>query len=178
MKYYHDVMLDLETFGNGKNACIVQIGACFFDRRTGDIGKTFKCNVDARSSVASGAEMDADTVYWWLDQSDNAINSICDKPLLGIQTAMQDLNLFLEGADNIWSHATFDFVIIQETFKRLNIKPLFSYRFARDIRTLVELAGVKTGSYIREGVHHDALADCFHQVRYCTDAIKKLWISK
>lgn len=169
-----DIMLDLETFGNGKNACIVQIGACYFDRVTGEIGFTFKVNVDARSSVKSGADIDADPIYFWLAQSREAIDSITAAPLLNINEAMAQLNIFLTDAKNIWSHATFDFVIMTETFKRLGIKPAFHYRAARDIRTLVELANVATSKHVREGTHHDALEDCKFQVKYCVTALNKI----
>ena len=64
-----DVMLDFETFGNGKNACICQIGVAYFDRKTGKIGKTWKVNVDARTSQASGAGFYADTGYFLPSQS-------------------------------------------------------------------------------------------------------------
>lgn len=167
-------MLDLESFGNGKNACVVQIGACYFDRVSGEIGKTFKVNVDARSSVESGADMDADTVYWWLSQSREAIDSVTSDPKLTIVDSFNQLNAFLINAESVWSHATFDFVIVQETFKRLGIKPTFSFRTARDIRTLVNLANITVSKTPREGLHHDALEDCKHQVKYCVEAMNKL----
>lgn len=170
-----DVMLDFETFGNGNNACIVQVGACYFDRKTGEIGKTFKENVDARTSVQSGADIDADTIYWWLSQSSEAIQSVTQGELNPICETMVRLNEFLADAECFWSHATFDFVILMHTLRRLRIKPSFSYRTARDIRTLVDLAGVhpKKGR-VREGVHHDALDDCRFQVGYCVEAFNKL----
>ena len=34
----HEVMLDLETFGTGVHSVIVQIGAVYFDRHTGETG--------------------------------------------------------------------------------------------------------------------------------------------
>lgn len=169
-----DVMIDLETLGNGKNACVTQIGACYFDRETGEIGKTFKVNVDARSSVKSGAEIDADTVYWWLKQSPEAVKSMTEGELLNITDAFNLLNTFLADAKCIWSHATFDFVIITETYKRLGIKTLFKYRAARDIRTLIDLAKVTIDDTPRTGVHHDGLADAEHQVKYCVKAFNKL----
>lgn len=171
-----DVMLDIESLGNGKNATIVQVAAVFFDRATGKLGKSFKVNIDARSAVQSGAELDADTVYWWLSQSREAINSITEQPLFDIRLAMNDLNDFLESAVAIWSHATFDFVIITETFKRLGIKTKFHYRTCRDIRTLVDLANINTKDYqpTFEGVQHDALYDCIHQIKYCVVAFQKL----
>ena len=170
----HDVMIDLETLGNGDHAAICQIGACYFDRYTGEIGNTFKINVNAASAAKHGGQLDASTVYWWLSQSQEARDSILADPKLDIVDAMNKLNAFLAGAHRIWSHATFDFVIISNTFRKLGIKPLFSYRAARDIRTLVDLANVTVTKTERTGTHHDGLADALHQVKYCVKAINKL----
>ncbi len=170
----NSVMLDFETFGNGKNACVTQIGACYFDELTGEIGATYKCNVDARSAQASGADLDADTVYWWLKQDPKAIASMIADPLVDIRQAFIELNDFLSNAKSVWSHSTFDFVILQETLKRLGIKPSFRFSVARDIRTLGHLAGGKKPTVQREGTHHDALDDCFYQVAYCCEALRKI----
>lgn len=169
-----DVMIDFETLGNGKNAAVCQVGACFFNRDTGEIISTFKRNIDARSAVKSGAELDADTVYWWLSQCREAIDSISEGPLHEITATFAELNNYLEPAEAIWSHATFDFVILSETIKRLGLKPKYSYRAARDIRTLLDLSGVDYKDFQREGVHHDGLSDAIHQVKYCTYALNKL----
>jgi len=164
-------MIDIETLGNGKHACIAQIGACSFDKT-----KTFKVNVDARDASRMGCDIDADTVYWWLQQSEAARQSIC-APGVPICDALNQLNDFLSDADEVWSHATFDFVIVTNTMKDLNIKPKFSYRTARDIRTLVALAKIDPFKN-RNGVHHDALDDCLYQVDYCSEAMAKLEVSK
>ncbi len=172
-----DVMIDIETLGNGKNACVVQIGACYFNRTTGEIGETFKRNISAQSAVKSGAEIDADTVLWWLKQSKDAVASITAEPQEPITDVFNALNDFLSNAKNIWSHATFDFVIIQETYKRLGIKMKFRYSAARDIRTLVDLANVHDkfdNAALRVGTHHDGLDDALHQVKYCVICFNKL----
>jgi len=171
-----DVMLDLETFGTGPDAVIVQIGACFFDRATGEIGETFKVNVTPKSAIESGAIMDADTVCWWMNQSEAARKSILAEPQLDIETAMIQLNQFLSPAKAIWSHATFDFVIVTQTLRRLKIKPKFRYQAARDIRTLNDLGktALTNTPSIRDGVHHDALEDCKFQVKYCVVALNSL----
>ena len=169
-----DAMLDFESFGHTKHACIVQVGACYFDRVTGEIGEVFKANIDARTAVQTGATIDADTVYWWLSQSKEAIASITAQPLLPIADVMRDLNQFLAPAKCIWSHATFDFVLLTEALKRLDIKPAFHYRTARDIRTLTDFARVTIDKQARDGVHHDALDDCKFQVKYCVLALNKL----
>lgn len=167
----NDLMVDLETFGNGKNACIVQIGACYFNRTTGEIGETFKFNIDARGS---NGDLDPDTVYWWLSQSKEAIASITADPKEPLERVMNEFNDFAQGAKKIWSHATFDFVILQETFRRLKIKPKFRYTVARDIRTLTDLANVTFSKVTREGLHHDALDDCKFQVKYCVECFNKI----
>lgn len=169
-----DVMVDIESFGNGKNACIVQVGAIYFDRQTGELGESYAANIDARTAVSSGAELDADTVYWWLSQGADAIKSITAQPLQDIRVVMNQLNGFLCDAKAIWSHATFDFVVLTETYRRLEIKPRFHYRACRDIRTLVDMAGVSTKSFVREGIHHSALDDCKYQITYCVEALKRL----
>ncbi len=169
-----DVMLDFETLGNGKNALVCQVGACYFDRVTGEIGATFKMNIDARTAQKSGGEFDADTVYWWLSQSREAIDSFTKGELVPIEKAMNDLNDFFEPCKAIWSHATFDFVVLTETLKRLGIKPKFRYKVARDLRTAVDLGKITISKVTREGVHHDALDDCKHQVKYLVEALNRL----
>lgn len=95
------------------------------------------------------------------------------EPGLYVHDAMNAFLNFASEAKQIWSHATFDFVIVQETLKALRLPPL-SYKAARDIRTLVDLSGVQYKKRPRPGVHHDALHDCVFQVGYCVEAFKQL----
>jgi len=46
-----DVMLDLETMGNGSSAAIIAIGAVEFDMVEGTLGNEFYSVVDLDSSV-------------------------------------------------------------------------------------------------------------------------------
>lgn len=169
-----DVMIDLETWGNGTDALVVQIGAVYFDRETGQLGNEFKINIDAEDAVKSGARIEPATVYWWLRQEAAAQDSIITGQLYNEKYAFVKLNEFLEHAECIWSHATFDFPIVMASLKRLHIKPLFSFRSARDIRTLLDLAKFSFYTVPRDGVHHDGLDDAKHQVKYCVMAMKKL----
>lgn len=170
----NDVMIDFETLGNGKNKCLCQIGAVYFDRISGELGTEFKANIDARTHTKYGGQLDADTVYWWLKQSDNARVSIMTEPLQDIKEVMTNLNIFLSTAKRIWSHATFDFVTLQETLKQLEIKPLFKYSSGLDLRTLTYLGKVKVDNVKREGTHHDALDDCKHQVKYAVASLNSI----
>ncbi len=170
-----DVMIDFETFGNGQNqqATICQVGACYFDKVTGEIGPTFAANIDARSCQKIGSTLDADTVYWWLQQSEAARQSLMDNQR-DIKDVFNNLNHFLSGAERIWSHATFDFVLLNNTMKTLEIKPAFSYKAGLDLRTLTYLAKVSTSDFVRDGTHHNGLADAIFQVKYAVAAMTKI----
>lgn len=173
-----DVMIDFETFGNGDNNCICQVGAVYFDRTTGELGTEFKANIDAESHAKRGAVLAASTVYWWLGQSEAARASILEQPRLDVVEAMTALNTFLADADRIWSHATFDFVILMDTLRKLGIKPTFGYKAGLDLRTLVYLAGTQVSSVVREGTHHDGLADAKHQVKYAVGSMNAVKTNK
>lgn len=173
-----DVMLDLETLGKNENKALCQIGAIYFDKVTGELGESFKINVDACSHETYGGKVDADTVYWWLSQSEAARNSILAQPRVPLFTALTALNAFLANATRIWSHATFDFVTIMHAMKQAGIKPNFSFKAGMDLRTLVYLAGKSTSNTVRTGTHHDALADCEHQVKYCVSALNAIKTNK
>jgi len=41
-----DIMLDIETMGIRPTSAIVQLGACYFDRITGEIGDKFFMRTD------------------------------------------------------------------------------------------------------------------------------------
>ena len=168
-----DLMVDIETFGNTKNSVIVQIGACYFDRKTGEIGDTFFTNVDADSGFRRGFKATGSTLYWWLEQDKEAQQALlADRK--DVFDAITDFNAFAKKAARVWSHATFDFVILMNHFEQMNIKPKFHYRAARDLRTLVDLANWDHWDYERVGTHHNGLDDCIYQVRYAVDCLNAI----
>lgn len=164
-----DIMIDLETLGTRSSAAIIQIGACYFDRNTGNIGNTFEVNIDEFDDKFT---MDMSTIAWWLKQSDQARASVTEEgaPMI---TAMLKLKDFLQGGDCLWAHATFDIPIIQHAFEVFGLKNPIPFRGMRDIRTLMDIADHKSEKP-REGVHHTALDDALFQVQYCVEALNKL----
>jgi len=172
-----DLMVDLETMGNKANAPITQIGAVYFDIKTGDTRDPYIVNIDLADSMKHGAVPSGDTIMWWLSQSDEARKGLTDGDIqyMKEETALRDFNRFAKGAKTIWSHATFDFVILMTSMERRNIKPTFHYRVARDIRTLTSLLDKEQREEgLRVGTHHNALDDAMHQIKYCCVAYKKL----
>ena len=58
-----DVMIDFETLGNSNNAVVVQIGACYFDRKTGEIGYKFETNIDNDIGIINNTALDVISDY-------------------------------------------------------------------------------------------------------------------
>ncbi len=59
-----DLMLDIETLDVKTTAVITQLGACYFDRYTGKIGRTFLQNISVGSCLMYGLTVDEQTINW------------------------------------------------------------------------------------------------------------------
>lgn len=164
-------MIDLETLGTRSSAAIIQIGACYFDRKTGKIGDTFQTNVKYETGD-DRFTTDYPTIAWWLQQEEEARISVTRDGMY-IPEAMETLAEFLDGAQCLWAHATFDLPIIQYAFEKTGFKNPVPFRGMRDIRTLMDITGHKSEKP-REGTHHTALDDAKFQVQYCVEALNKI----
>lgn len=164
-------MLDLETLGTNYGAVITQIGACYFDRYTGEIGEKFQVNIDMEDSVREGFKIEPGSVLFWFDQPKKTFL----ENGLPVRIAMKLYGRFVRRAECVWSHATFDFGMIQDACHRLGMEQVMKYRVTKDIRTLMELADIHKDdeNSSRENAH-DALADCLYQVNYCVKAFNKI----
>lgn len=74
------MMLDLETMGNKSNSVILSVGAVMFDIETGEIGEYFYERIEFQSALDVGLKINADTVEWWMKQSDEARAQLFEKP--------------------------------------------------------------------------------------------------
>lgn len=173
----NNVMLDLETLGNGNNAAIVSIGAVMFDPYHNAIGSEFYIEIEINSAAYYG-QMDASTVQWWMGQSDEAralfTNKENKQPL---KTALIEFQNWIDQTGEfkgriVWGNGScFDNVILGNAFKALKLHQPWPFYGDRDVRTIVDL-----GKQLRAinpkkdipfiGVAHNALDDAKHQARY------------
>lgn len=178
------LMIDLETMGNKPNAPIVSIGAVFFEPSTAELGAAFYRVVSLKSAVSGGAVPDADTIMWWMQQSEEARAAIFDKDAITISAALIKLNTFIrDNADSgkvqVWGNgATFDNVILRASYDRESIPCVWHFANDRDVRTIVELGraiGINPRRDIPfEGDMHNALADAKYQAKYVSAIWQKL----
>lgn len=167
----NDVMVDLETLGNGPNAAIIAIGAVKFDAATG-LGEEFYKIVDLESSVQSGGVIDAATVLWWMGQSDAARQALLrpGEPLATVLLAFSDWL----GSDRckIWGNgASFDNVIVASAYRRLYLPMPWKFWNDRCYRTVkamnphIPFVGV-------QGTAHNALDDAKSQAQHLIEMLR------
>lgn len=172
-KNMKDLMLDIETLGVSNSAVITQIGACYFDRITGEVGDTFIVNIDIEDSMKHGRTIDGSTIKWWFERPHEQVTFLGNTQTL--QNALSLFSDFAKKSKQVWSHATFDAPIVADAYKTIGLKLPFHYTASRDIRTLIDISHVeKNDTYHTKSKTHYALDDCLYQVEYCVTAFRKL----
>jgi hypothetical protein len=179
------LMLDLETMGNKPDSPIVVLGAVFFEPGTGKIGPQYYTAVDLASELAAGAVPNADTINWWLKQSDEARAAITSDQAIPIGEALFELSDFaLRNCAQprnlkVWGNgASFDNVILRGAYERCGVPPCWSWYNDLDVRTIVYL-GRQVGFDPKrdlpfDGERHNALADAVHQAQYVSAIHQRL----
>lgn len=164
-----NVMVDIETLGNGSHSAILSIGAVQFDE-TG-IGGQFYVRVDAESCVRAGMTLDVSTVLWWFRQSDAARNEVADGGV-DIRAALEDLAKWWPTKATFWGNgATFDNVIVANAYQRLGIQRPWGYTSDRCYRTMKAMfPAIKADS--TGGVAHNALSDALYQAEHMVKIMK------
>lgn len=185
------IMLDLETLGTGNSAAIVAIGAVRFDPygEPPPFGEedSFFQSVSAESAVAVGGIIDAHTVLWWMQQSDDARRKTFRQDGCALQEALVAFGEWCALGDDgtgkyppdqiaMWGNgATFDNVIIRSAFKSVGLTPPWSFRDDRCYRTVVSLIPpARRPHLVFEGIPHHAVDDALYQAQYLQACYKIL----
>jgi len=178
------VMLDLETLSTRKDAAIIQLAATPFDPITGERGEPFCAYIHNPSGFIS-----AQTVAWWMQQTQAAHLGSCVADTTIAETEesvlhdfahwLKHLYLTNEAAcEALWSHgATFDIVVLENTYERVGMTKPWSYKIERDTRTLYAIApggmpAIPGG--VDEHRQHDAVYDCEVQIAQVVGALRAI----
>ncbi len=163
-----DVMIDLETMGQGHDAAIVAIGAVEFDRTARETGQEFYLTVDLESAVRCGGVIDPSTVMWWMRQSEHARQALDGKS--DIAQALATFSGWLRSRGDlsqvrIWGNGSdFDNVILANAYRRLLLPTPWKFWNNRCYRTWKNEH--REVSMERSGTHHNALDDAVSQARH------------
>jgi len=184
-----DVMLDLETLGNGPGCAIVAIGAVPFAYHDGAaqiIGNGFYQVINVASSMCFGLRADASTLQWWGEQApearaviDAAMDATMSQPVLA---ALALFDRWLEEVSGksardsdvrIWGNgADFDNAILAHVYRVAGLEPPWKFFNNRCYRTLKN-TGPKL-PLLRVGTHHNALDDARTQALHAVNILRAL----
>jgi hypothetical protein len=188
-----DVMLDLETVGLCDNAVITQLSAVAFSIDNGSILDTFDEHIGIKPSVQKGLKIDGSSMEWWFKQPNKVYEEVFVKAMTSetkIEDVLSRFDTWLKslkdrfGVDyksniNMWGNgALADNKWIRQAYKVCNMEPPWAFYEDRDVRTIVEL-GRRLFDYeyrktLFEGTVHNAVDDCKHQIKYCSEIYGKL----
>lgn len=171
-----DCMVDIEAMSSESNAAIVQIGAVAFDPNTDDIYNEFSVNIDLKDAMKYGV-VSADTIYWWFSQNDDVRKSITinKQPLW---KALASFGSFYKSNNckALWSHTTYDAVVLINAYKATDTRSPFHYRDTADLRTLnkIENEAYKSNRLFEEtkNTQHVAINDARRQAIFVQESYK------
>lgn len=175
--YYDSIMVDIETLGTSPGDVILSVAAVEFNIENGSVGEMFFAKIDLTGSLKDGFNIKADTLDWWLKQSQEAkIMSLGEgTPVFDVLSNLE--SFFRKRAGHtVWGNSNrFDLGLLAAYFKKYDIAIPWDFRLERDVRTLVSFAPKIKDSTPFEGTPHNPVDDCSHQIKYCTKIYKKFF---
>ena len=182
----NDIMIDIETAGNRPGSAILTLGAVAFDAtrpnkellNAGQIrGVTFYERISFDSASQLGLRTDPDTLIWWFNQSREAqaeafratprkpLAEVLDQFSRWLTSATGDrASTKIKSTARLWANSpSFDIVLLESAFQVCRFAPPWHYWHARDLRTLLELAGISHKDKTSPCIPHHALYDAMAQ---------------
>lgn len=163
------MMIDLETLSTDSNAVVSAIGAVIFDMDTKEVVSKYYRVLSFEDQLQLGRKVDESTLAWWFGQSKEASEIYTTKEKTNTHQALKELYSFMvDNSDvqklRVWGNGpSFDLTILETLMKDFGIKPPYSFRNIRCLRTFKEFV-TKDKKVERVGIHHNALDDCLYQI--------------
>lgn len=172
------IMVDIETLGTSKNSVVLAIGAAQFSEK--GVEKKFYEVIDATSCTDWGLVIDARTVMWWLEQSEEARNSLTQTKGKALDIVLKDFATAFNWKDaQVWANGIdFDFTILEEAYKAIGMNAPWAYWSKMDYRTVKNLVprDVYNAIKVEAPIKHNALADAMSQAATLIEMLK--WVNR
>ncbi|MDC6267258.1 3'-5' exonuclease [Lysinibacillus fusiformis] len=190
-----DIMVDIETLGTGENATVFQISAMSFDLTTGDNHDSI--NLIGDIEKYSNLNVEGSTLKWWLNTDKELLTELLNNGTYNEYDLFEALHKWLVTQSTtgdmkdvyLWGNGIlFDNAKLQTNLNSCSVLkyPIY-YKNDRDVRTILELASMKSGlteDEIKESVtdenehKHDALDDITYQIRLVVKCYRMLMKSE
>jgi hypothetical protein len=177
-----DVSIDLETLSTRANCAILSIGAVAFNRHTGKHGPTFYKEIDLDSTMQCG-HVSGSTLTWWMQQSQAARELFSDArrdDKVSLATALDGFAAWYRGLNGQpcpWGNgSSFDITALEHAYVvgGVGLQAPWYFDAVRDMRTIVDAAGIQPSAVPFEGVKHKALDDARHQANVIYASLRKI----
>ena len=169
-------MIDIETLSTSPTAAVIAIGGvAWFEGRVEQY-ETFEVLIDPSKAVGT---RDPRTLQWWDEQDPSVRDRMFSGKASTAEALVQLRNWYLrQGIEEVWANApTFDLIILEASFRALDLEAPWFYRDTRCMRTLTRLAkrkGIDYQGAYQNRAAHDALSDALAQARVVDLILSKL----
>lgn len=176
-----NIMVDLETASTKENAAILSWAMVpFFTDGTEftDMEEFYRV-INLTSCFLAGMDFDKDTQKWWLEQDPKArglflqaedanIHGVASEAYTWLSNLSENYDLYL------WARGLdFDIPKMEWCFRKFVERPLpYKYSHKMDVRTVLKFMQIDQSQFEMQGIKHNALDDCKHDIRMIQEAYK------
>lgn len=178
-----NIMVDLETTSTKENSAILSWAMVpfFTDGQEVEDAEPMVLYIDLGSCFFAKMDIDKDTQDWWAQQTPNARASILTAEKVSIQNASMEvygwMSRLAEKYDlYMWARGLdFDIPKIEWCLRKFVGRELpYKYSHKMDVRTVLKFMGVDQTQFEFEGVRHNAVDDCNHDIKMIWFAYNRL----
>jgi hypothetical protein len=174
--------IDLETLDTRPHSVILSLGAVLFDPDSlKPPHRSLSLTLDVDQQLALGRTVSDSTLEWWSRQNSQAQQqAFSDTGRVSLDDALDQLNRFLVGVDQIWAQGpVFDIVMLENLMTQLARPAPWHYWQIRDSRTIFEFLGLDPRRDLTESgeITHCAVDDARVQsiaVQICRARLREL----
>jgi hypothetical protein len=163
-------MIDLETLDVFPTATVLSLGAVKFDPTTDAEPHSelyFKISIDDQDRL--GRTVSDSTIEWWGRQDPKIMEEAFDQSnpneVMTVEQALDSLNRWVVGVDEIWGHGYgFDITILENMYRNVG-KPIpWQFWQISDARTITKRMPKDPRKDMQTNLHN-ALADAYYQAK-------------
>ncbi len=181
-------MVDIETLGTSTESVVVQLAIqpWIMDDESVKIAPMFyDIPIGPQLDMIPARSVSADTLGWWMKQSDAARESInfiggdFEELKASMLHMIRQFSVIANGQPyEVWARGPqFDIAIIESLLRQCGLSAPWEYNTVRDLRTLMALANLSSNDVPKPAgfVAHHALWDAKFQIDCYHEALRRLW---
>ena len=175
-------IVDLESLSRKNTGALLSIGVILFDQEFNEVDEPFFEAIELQSCLDVGCHVEADTFYWWMQQSDGAREALFGTKALddrdndiyvrkNLSHVLHLLTTYLHkyNVRGIWGNgASFDLGMLQNAYHAVGKQIPWKYSFERDIRTIVAMRPSIKKTIVEHSdiLAHHPVDDCRLELEY------------